>query len=319
LINAQDLLIKKASKVPFSMYDAFTEVPYSGSQAAIVLNASDISIQNRVRIAREIGAPATAFVSAINHNRIKVQFFSTVMELPMCGHGTVCLITHLVAQELLPCVGDGWQKAVLDLPKGEATVERRRTKAGRVEVMLDVAEPRFAGVNLNLAELAGILGVGAGDISNELPPEVATGDFIHLCLPMRDLAVMRELQPDFSALAKFCVSNGLETVAAFSTEAVDQTCDVHVRDFCPAVGVAESAAAGTTNAALSTYLLQKGLVQPGEDGNLQVQAEQGIELGRPSRVTTRIKTQGGNIVRLQVGGVASLIIEGMLNLNLEAL
>jgi PhzF family phenazine biosynthesis protein len=111
----------------------------------------------------------------------------------------------------------------------------------------------------------------------------------------------------------------LETVATFSTEAIDQTCDVHVRDFCPAVGVAESAAAGTTNAALSTYLLQKGLVQPGEDGNLQVQAEQGIELGRPSRVTTRIKTQGGNIVRLQVGGVASLIIEGMLNLNLEAL
>ena len=47
-----------ATDVPFSMYDAFTEVPYSGSQAAVVLHASDISAQDRARIAREIGAPA---------------------------------------------------------------------------------------------------------------------------------------------------------------------------------------------------------------------------------------------------------------------
>jgi predicted PhzF superfamily epimerase YddE/YHI9 len=83
--------------------------------------------------------------------------------------------------------------------------------------------------------------------------------------------------------------------------------------------VAESAAAGTTNAAISTYLLRQGLVQPSDDGSLQVRAEQGIELGRPSRVTTRIKTQNGNIIRLQVGGVASLIIEGMINVNLDGL
>ena len=318
-MNIQDRLIKQASNVPFSMYDAFTVVPYSGSQGAIVLHASNISMPHRARIAREIGAPATAFVNAINHNRVKVQFFSTVMELPMCGHGTVCLITQLVAQELLPCEADVWCEAVLDLPKGEATVECRLTKAGRVEVMLDVAEARFSAVTFDLDELAGILGVSVGDISNELPPEVATGDFIHLCLPMRDLAAMRGLQPDFSALAQFCVANGLETVAAFSTEVVDQTCNVHVRDFCPAVGVAESAAAGTTNAAISTYLLRQGLVQANDYGSLQVRAEQGIELGRPSRVTTRIKTKNGNIIRLQVGGVASLIIEGMINVHMDGL
>ena len=64
--------------VPFAMYDAFTDVPYSGSQAAIILNASNISSENRARIAREIGAPATAFVNAVNGNRIEAQFFSTV-------------------------------------------------------------------------------------------------------------------------------------------------------------------------------------------------------------------------------------------------
>ena len=61
--------------VPFSMYDAFTDIPYSGSQAAVVLSASPIIIKHRSRIACEIGAPATAFVDEITGNRIKVQFF----------------------------------------------------------------------------------------------------------------------------------------------------------------------------------------------------------------------------------------------------
>ena len=80
-----------------------------------------------MRIAREIGVPATAFVNSVSGNRIDVQFFSTVMELSMCGHGTVCLITRLVELELLPCgetCGENdWQVAVLDLPKGAASVK----------------------------------------------------------------------------------------------------------------------------------------------------------------------------------------------------
>ena len=133
---------------------------------------------------------------------------------------------------------------------------------------------------------------------------------------MRDLNAMQDLQPDFLALAKFCVTNGLETVAAFSTEVVDASCHLHVRDFCPAVGVAESAAAGTTNAALSAYLLRHGSVQADVGRNVLVRAEQGMELGRPSNIATRIKTKDDHITPLQVGGVASRVIEGSLNINM---
>lgn len=315
-MNNQDLLIEQ-KHCPFSMYDAFTEAPYSGSQAAVVLSASDITTSNRIRIAREFGQPATAFVDNIDQNRIKVQFFSTVMELQMCGHGTVCLITHLITQKLLTCEGYGWHSAILELPNGIAKVEYRKTEAERVEVMLDVTPPLFSKPEFNLEELATILGVGLAEISTYLLPEIATSDFIHLCLPMRDLAAMRDLSPNFEALAKFCLFNGLETVATFSTSVVDKNCSLHVRDFCPAVGVAESAAAGTTNAALSTYLFQHGLIKSGNDGKLIIHAEQGIELGRPSRVITQIEEKNGDIKRLQVGGVASCILEGTINVDLE--
>ena len=92
-MNFQKNYTNQEMGVPFAMYDAFTDAPYSGSQAAIVSHASNISCESRAKIAREIGVPATAFVNEVSGNRIDVQFFSTVMELPMCGHGTVCLIT----------------------------------------------------------------------------------------------------------------------------------------------------------------------------------------------------------------------------------
>ncbi len=234
----------------------------------------------------------------------------------MCGHGTVCLITRLVELGLLPCGKNDWQVAVLDLPKGAASVKYRRTSAGRIEVMLDVAIPQFTPATLDLSQLVNILGVGISDLSDTLLPEVAAADFTHLCLPMRGLAAMRTLRPDFAALAKFCVAGGLDTVATFSTEVLDANHNLHVRDFCPAVGVAESAAAGTTNAALAAYLLRNGCAQADKAGNVQIRAEQGIELDRPSKVTTQIKMKDRRIIRLQVGGVASRIIEGVINVNL---
>lgn len=316
-MNVQHKSTVQPTDVPFAIYDAFTETPYSGSQAAIVLNASGLTAQERGRIAREIGTPATAFVDAINGQHIKVQFFSTVMELPMCGHGTVCLMTRLVELGLMLGHGSDPILATLDLPKGEATVEYSQSSADRVEVMLDVGAAQLAPADIDMAELLHILHVSQSDLSETLPVEIAHADFIHLCLPMRDLDVMRSLNPDFAALAEFCKSNGLETIAAFSTDTADPAHDLHVRDFCPAVGVAESAAAGTTNAALAAYLLRNGCVQPDATGSVVVRAEQGMEIGRPSKISTRIRADGTQIARLQVGGVASRLVEGVLNVALD--
>lgn len=304
----------KTTALPFAMYDAFTTDPYAGSQAAIVLNAGHISAENRAKIAREIGVPATAFIDQINGNTVTLQFFSTVMELPMCGHGTLCLITRLIDVGLLSCEGADWHSATLDLPKGIAMVEYRRNSQGRVEVMLDVTPATFAPANLDMDRLAHLLDITPEEFSPILPAEVTSADFIHLCLPLRGLDAMNDLQPDFAGLKAFCIENGLETVAAFSTETVAPDRHLHVRDFCPAVGVSESAAAGTTNAALAAYMLRNNLVKPEGDAPIEIRAEQGIKLGRPSQITSRITMAKSGITRLQVGGIATRVLEGNLSI-----
>ena len=120
---------------------------------------------------------------------------------------------------------------------------------------------------------------------------------------------MRAINPDFTGIVEFCHAHGIETIAVFCTEVVNAQNTLHVRDFCPAVGVSESAAAGTTNAALTSYLVRHKLV-PTNQEVITVNAEQGLELGRPSSIKSIATLSGNSIERLQVGGVATRIMDG---------
>lgn len=291
--------------VPFALYDAFAEVPFGGSPAAVFTDAAGLDAPTRRAIAREIGAPATAFVDDCGNGRVTAQFLSTVMELPMCGHGTLCLMTHLL--ETGGIAGGG--EFELRLPAGNARVNIERRDDGRRRVMLDVRPPRFEAAPPLDAELPELLGVDAGTLDPGLPPEIARGDFVHLLLPFAGLGTVRALQPDFGAIVDFCRRHGIETVAAFCREAETPGHGAHLRDFCPAVGVSESAAAGTTNAALAAYLQRQGLLTDTR-GAATLLAEQGLELGRPSSIRSRLSVERGAVVRLQVGGVARKVMAG---------
>jgi predicted PhzF superfamily epimerase YddE/YHI9 len=55
-------------------------------------------------------------------------------------------------------------------------------------------------------------------------------------------------------------------------------------------------------------------VRPNGDGRIVVRAEQGHEIKRPSRIHTLVSLERDAIVRLQVGGVATRIVDGLLHL-----
>ena len=302
-------------QVPFALYDAFTSVPYSGSQAGIITHAANIEPSQRVTIAKELGYPAIAFVDSCENMRVKVQFYSAVAELPMCGHGTLCLITRLIDSGYIECPESKVATVTLELPNGEATVQLKWNDNARVDIMLSLPPAKFSSPNINLETLATLLGSRVSDFSDDLPIELASGDFTHLCLPMSGLESIARIRPDYSSLADWCRENGVQTVATFCTEVTFKNMTLHVRDFCPAVGVAESAAAGTTNATLAVYLARHGHVIANAKGEVTVHAEQGIELGRPSQVITNILISNGQITALQVGGVASRVFEGSLYLS----
>ena len=301
------------AKFPFALYDAFSETAFGGSQAGVVSGAADLGGRARQQIASEIGAPATAFITACNEQSISVRFHSPVTEYAMCGHGTICLMTRMIEQGVLAWANKEQIKVDLCLPSSTSPVEIFRRADGRPEVFLDIVPPELSPQALDRQSLAGFLGLRAQDFDQDSPIETATGDFIHLIAPLRDLDAMSRITPDFRGLVHFCKQHDLQTIAVFCTEVEGAGSNVHMRDFCPAVGVAESAGAGTTNAALATYLVKHNIIQVAEgNGQIVVQAEQGIELERPSTVRSLVSMNEANISRLQVGGVATRIVDGEL-------
>ena len=297
---------------PFTLYDAFSDVPFGGSQAAVITDAAEIGPDQRRLIAREIGMPATAFVDSHGEDWVKVQFMSAVMELPMCGHGTICLLTHMLDKQLIKLTTLN-QEVELRLAESRAIVSLNENESGRFQVMLDVARPVFAPPPPQSESLLKLLALGKDALANDLPLQTVKGDFVHLVVPLAGLEAMHAIRPDFPGMVEYCHAHGLETIAVFCTAVQDPKNSIHVRDFCPAVGVSESAAAGTTNAALTSYLVRHKLV-PTNQQVITVNAEQGLELGRPSSIQSVATLYDGDIQRLQVGGVATRIMDGQIYL-----
>lgn len=118
---------------------------------------------------------------------------------------------------------------------------------------------------------------------------------------------VRALKPDFRQLKELSKKNGVQTVARFSMETDNPENTLHIRDFCPAVGVDEVPASGTTNGALAGYLYKNGLVP---DESQLIVAEQGSEIGRPSLIHCEIEASDGQLTSLRVGGQAVASILG---------
>ena len=163
--------------VPFALYDAFSESIFGGSQAGILTDAAWVDADTRQRIARELGAPATGFVSACSAHSVSARFLSTVTELPMCGHGTICLMTRMVELGVIKWNGSDRIDVELCLPSAAAAVAISRREDGRPLVMLDVRPPSFRKDDLDVARLAHLLGIGAADFSEERPIETFRHEF----------------------------------------------------------------------------------------------------------------------------------------------
>ena len=298
--------------VPFAMYDAFTDRAFGGSQAAIVSDAAWIDRDTRLRIAREFGFPATCFVTDYSNDSVTVRFQSVEKEYPMCGHGTICLMTCMIDMGVI----DWHDRERIDLQlrvgSETAAVEIYKREDGRANVMLDIKPPKFENAALDTQILAKLLGINSDDYHYKLPIEKACGDFIHLVVPISSLDAICRIAPDFSGLKQFCLDNLIETIAVFCCEVAQIEYDIHVRDFCPAVGANEAAAVGATNAALTSYLVRHEVVQADSGKQLIILAEQGFEMNRPSSIRSVVTMRDGAINRLQVGGVATKILDGTL-------
>jgi trans-2,3-dihydro-3-hydroxyanthranilate isomerase len=86
---------------------------------------------------------------------------------------------------------------------------------------------------------------------------------------------------------------------------------VHARMYAPGISVPEDPATGSANANLAGYLAARA---PQKDGTLRWTVDQGVEMGRPSRIEIEADKSAGAITAIRVGGNAVMVSEGTFTL-----
>lgn len=289
----------------FHVYDCFTDTRFGGNVGAIVMDADMLDDRQMQNIAKEMNAPVTGFVLAQDGSDVSARFFMPTAEIAMCGHVTIGLFTYLAEQS-----NANRQSFALKVPAGEVAIEVERDAGDVATVMMNLNVPQPIDIAVEVDALTDALGVPLPVLQGGPPVGAADAGLKHLFVPLPTEPDVRKLRPDFGKLNTISKLCGVHTVACFSIDNADPGKTLTIRDFCPAVGVNETPASGTTNGALAGYLLTHGLIEPKSQ---RIVADQGKEVDRPSTVVSEIDVKDGSIVRLGVGGTAVPSFSGCLH------
>lgn len=293
------------------LYDAFADAHFGGNVAGVVLLDESLPDDATLQaLAAELNAPTTGFVQRLGADHYRVRFFSATSEMDMCGHVTIGVACALLDEGLI-----GGDTVVQETAAGPLTLTLLdRSPDLRVEMAQRL--PRFRELDVAPSELAAMLGVPEATLDLSVHPGVASTGLSHLFVALRDDAELSRMQRDDARLFAFSKAHGIDTLGVFAlTETpTPGQCTVQLRDLCHGVGNPEESASGTTNGALASFLFQRGVLLP-EAGTATLHATQGRDMGRPSRITTRLEVRADVVTRVAVGGTAVRTLAGHLLLG----
>jgi trans-2,3-dihydro-3-hydroxyanthranilate isomerase len=132
----------------------------------------------------------------------------------------------------------------------------------------------------------------------------------HLVVPVASPEVLAGLRPDVGALNELSRDLGVIGVYPFALLPTGGAAHARARLFAPLYGIAEDPATGSAAAPLGAYLSWHGLM-PG--GSSAFWYEQGVDMGRPSRLWVEVTGEGAAL-KVRVGGQVRLLGRGEFHL-----
>ena len=266
---------------------AFTIDPRGGNPAGVWFGGALPPAPEMQRIAADVGYSETAFLAPDASGRpgqFRVRYFSPLAEVPFCGHATIASGVALCERGLAasPAIPGGPHELVLETNGGPVALSAEVGADGLVHATLTsvatwVREPE-SGL---LAAALDLLDWRTDELDPALPPALAFAGATHLIVAARELGRLQRLGYPFERLKALMLEHDLTTLQLVWREAPDR---FHARDPFPVGGVVEDPATGAAAAALGGYLRGRGeIVAPAS-----FEIVQGIELGRPSRLTVSI-------------------------------
>ncbi|WIM40227.1 PhzF family phenazine biosynthesis protein [Paenibacillus sp. PK4536] len=290
--------------------DAFTDQPFTGNTAGVVLDAEHLSSLEMQQIARELNLSESVFLLPSDQADIdyKVRYFTPTEEIPFCGHATIGL-TWLLATELgLSQQQDG---VVLGTQAGAIPVVWHQQDGKIQRVEMTQVTPQIQPFTIDLTTLSAMIGVPVDAIDPAYPIQLAhTGNW-HLLIPVHTQQAIDQANPDLIALSQHNRQHQIATTHLY-TFTPHQEYDLYTRDFAPAIGIAEDPVTGAANGALAGFLYLNGIIP--QDRTTALQIAQGHAIGRPGLLYVQAIPKGVDNPIIKVAGAATITIRGELSI-----
>lgn len=290
--------------------DAFTDQPFTGNTAGVVLDAEQLTGEEMQKIARELNLSESIFLLPSDQADIdyKVRYFTPTEEIPFCGHATIGL-TWLLATELgLSQQQDG---VVLGTGAGAIPVVWHQEHGHVQRVEMTQITPQIKSLPIDLQALSQMIGVPVDAIDPAYPIQLAhTGNW-HLLIPVHTQQAIDQANPDLIALSQHNRQHQIATTHLY-TFTPDQEYDLYTRDFAPAIGIAEDPVTGAANGALTGFLYVNGIIPKDQTTTLKI--AQGHAIGRPGLLYVQAIPNGVDTPIIKVAGAATITIRGELSI-----
>ncbi len=294
---------------PFVTCDVFTETAFAGNPLAIVEDADGLSDAAMQCIAREFNLSETIFVHKPKDpaHTASVRIFFPTAEIPFAGHPTIGCAIHLASR----AQGDDDFETEITLEEVAGLVPvqvwRRDGRVG-AEFRAPVIPHAVDGARMpDTAAIAEALGLTPDQIGfDRHHAGIWQGGPAFAYAPLADRAAIAAARPNGAAWERLCAATGLHNLYIY---APCETADYSARMFAPGGGVPEDPATGSASAILAAQLLASGALA---DGETRLTLEQGVDMGRPSRIGLRIQVEAGVLRAIYVQGSSVPVSQGRL-------
>ena len=288
----------------FVTLDVFTERRFGGNPLAVFTDARGLSDGQMQALAAEFNLSETTFVLPPKDpaNTARVRIFNRTAEMPFAGH---------------PNVGTGFvlagqgrdREGVLRFEEIAGLVEVRvaRDTGGQLAgAVIDAPRPLALGPELTAAQVATCLGIDPAGVvtSAHAPVQASVGvDFFFAQVTPQALG---RAGPDLAGFRRVAAATdtGSDRLSLFvyAPDADGKT--VRARMFAPLSGTFEDAATGSASATLAALRLSLT-----SDAETSFEIIQGVEMGRPSRLSVSAR-RASNGIRASVGGGCVPVFRG---------
>ncbi len=292
----------------YHILDVFTDQALAGNPLAVVLDSHDLDGKAMQKIAGEFNLSETVFVLAPANadNRAAMRIFTPRRELEFAGHPTVGTASLLAS---LDGLRTGHLDFTLEVRAGEIPCQLTG-RAGLIScefAMPKLPEKLAQFTDIKALEKSVNLPSGSLGLGEHLASIWNAGVNFAL-IPVGDPNALSGAKMKFDAFMALATEPATEIPGAFL---YCRSGDNHYRArmFAPQFGIVEDPATGSAVAALCGVLARDVAANDGEHRFI---IDQGIEMGRPSRIELTLTIKAGKLTRGVIGGSAVQIASGML-------